>query len=132
MYLNDDWTFLVELSGDPPLATFGTCLIDLSSEDDRGDVEPFMDRDGILHCTLGCECDGPDREMREIVEVHEYCGDKPFNGKFPFFRTISIVDFIRRLCDAATFDGDTEDEILKLKEKYGVLSPTDAEGCPRS
>lgn len=131
MYMTDNWTFLVELSGDPPLATLGTCLIDLSSEDDRGDVEPFVDRYGVLHCTLGCEGDGPDMEMREIVVVHEYLGDMPFNGKIPFFMPVSIVDFVSRFCDAASFDGDSEDEILKLKEHYGVLRPSDADGCPR-
>lgn len=132
MYLNEDWTFLVELKGDPPLAALGVCLVDLSTEDDRGDVEPYVDGKGILHCTLGAEptMDG-DEERREIVGVWEYCEDQPFNEKFPFFRRVGIVDFVRRMCDAATFDGDGEDGIRKLKEHYGVLSPTDVAGCPR-
>ena len=133
MYLTENWTFLVELKGDPPLAELGVCLVDLSSEDDRGDVEPYVDREGILHCTLGAEptLDGGE-ERREIGEIWEYCEDQPFNGKFPFFRPVSIVDFISRFCDAASFDGDSEDEILKLKEHYGVLRPSDAAGCPRA
>lgn len=120
MYLSGGWTFLVELAGDPPLATNGTCIVDLSSVDDRGDVEPFVDGKGILHCTLGCKCDGPECETREIVGVHEYKGGKPFNGKFLFFEPVSLVDFVRRFCDAATFDDETEEGIKMLKEKYGV------------
>ena len=119
MYLNEDWTFLVELSGDPPLAEHCACLIDLSSEDDRGDVEPFRDEDGIMHCTLGCECD-EGSQMREITCVRAYSPKDSFNGKFPTFRLVSLVDFIRRLCDASVFDGDTEEEIAELKRKYGV------------
>ena len=120
MYLNDDWTFLVELSGDPPLAEHCTCLVDLSEEDDRGDIEVFKDQNGILHCTLGCECDGDWSEMREITAVREYIKYEPFNGKFITFKPVSIVDFIRRLCDAAKFDDDSEDEIAARKLKLGV------------
>lgn len=132
MYLTEDWTFLVELKGDPPLAALGVCLVDLSSEDDRGDIEPYVDGNGVLHCTLGAEptMDG-DEERREIVGVWEYCDDQPFNDKFPFFKQVSMADFVRRVCDAASFDGDSEGDILKLKEHYGVLSPTDVAGCPR-
>lgn len=119
MYLNDDWTFLVELSGDPPLAEHCACLIDLSTEEDRGDVEPFRDQDGIMHCTLGCECDGEGSETREITCVRVY-SPKSFNNKFPTFRLISLVDFVRCVCDAAKFDGDTEEEIAELKRKLGV------------
>ena len=120
MYLNDDWTFLVELSGDPPLAEHCTCLVDLSEEDDRGDIEVFKDQDGILHCTLGCACDGDGAETREITAVREYRESEPFNGKFTTFKLVSLVDFIRRLCDAAKFDGDSEDEIAARKLKLGV------------
>lgn len=120
MYMNKDWTFLVELCGDPPLAEHCTCLVDLSEEDDRGDIEVFKDQNGILHCTLGCECDGDGAEMREITAVREYRESDPFNGKFTTFKPVSIVDFIRRLCDAAKFDDDTEDEIEERKRKLGV------------
>ena len=119
MYLNEEWTFLVELCGDPPLAEHCTCLVDLSEEDDRGDIEVFKDQNGILHCTLGCECD-EGSQMREITAVREYRESEPFNGKFPTFKTVSIVDFIRRLCDAAKFDDDSEDEIAARKLKLGV------------
>ena len=119
MYLNEGWTFLVELCGDPPLAEHCTCLVDLSEEDDRGDIEVFKDQNGILHCTLGCECD-EGSQMREITAVREYRESEPFNGKFTTFKLVSIVDFIRRLCDAAKFDGDTEDEIAARKLKLGV------------
>lgn len=120
MYMTDEWTFLVELLGDPPLAEHCTCLVDLSEEDDRGDIEVFKDQYGILHCTLGCECDGYGAEMREITAVREYRESEPFNGKFTTFKPVSIVDFIRRLCDAAKFDDDTEDEIAARKLKLGV------------
>ena len=120
MCLTDGWTFLVELSGDTPLAEHCTCLVDLSDEDDRGDIEVFKDQDGILHCTLGCECDGDGAETREITAVREYMEYEPFNGKFATFELVSIVDFIRRLCDAAEFDDDTEDEIAARKLKLGV------------
>ena len=64
--MSEGWTFLVELCGDPPLAEHCTCLVDLSEEDDRGDIEVFKDQDGILHCTLGCVCDEDGAETREI------------------------------------------------------------------
>ena len=120
MYLNDGWTFLVELCGDPPLAEHCTCLVDLSEGDDRGDIEVFKDQDGILHCTLGCECDGDGSETREITSVREYMESEPFNGKFTTFKPVSIVDFIRRLCDAGTFDDDSDDDIAARKMKLGV------------
>lgn len=117
--IDKNWTFLVELSGDPPLAEHCACLIDLSEEDDRGDVEPFRDKNGIVHCTLGCECDGDGYETREITCVRAY-SPKSFNDKFPTFRLISIVDFVRRVCNAAAFDGYTEEDIAELKRSYGV------------
>ena len=118
MYLSEGWTFLVELCGDPPLDEYCTCLIDLSTEEDRGDVEPFRDEEGIMHCTLGCECD-EGSQMREITCVRVY-SPKPFNNKFPTFRLISLVDFVRCVCDAAKFDGDTEEDIAELKRKLRV------------
>ena len=120
MYLSEGWTFLVELCGDPPLAEHCTCLVDLSEEDDRDDIEVFKDQDGILHCTLGCKCDGNGSETREITAVREYKECEPFNGKFTTFKPVSIVDFIRRLCDAGTFDDDSDDDIAARKMKLGV------------
>lgn len=120
MYLSEGWTFLVELSGDPPLAEHCTCLVNLSEEDNRGDIDVFKDHEGVLHCTLGCKCDEGGAETREITAVREYVESEPFNGKFTTFKMVSIVDFIRRLCDAATFDDDTEDEIAARKLKIGV------------
>ena len=120
MYLNDGWTFLVQLEGDKPIATKGTCIVDLSAEEDRGDIEPFVDHDGVLHCTIGCEVDGPERETRNIVGVMEYREGEPFNGKFPFFSPVSLVTFVRRFCDAAKFDNFSTKEIMRLKRAYGV------------
>ena len=120
MYLNDGWTFLVTLAGNPPLAEYCTCLVDLSSDDDRGDIEVYKEQNGTIHCTLGCACDGALCEIREITEIREYVESAPFNWKFTTFKIVSIVDFVGRFCEAATFDGDTEEEIKMLKEKYGV------------
>lgn len=120
MYLNEHWTFLVELCWDPPFGEHCTCLVDLSEESDRGDIDVFKDSDGILHCTLGCASDGAGSETREIAAVREYKESEPFNGKFTTFKLASNVDFVRRLCDAAAFDGDTEDEIAARKLKLGV------------
>jgi len=120
MYLTEGWTFLVELCGDTPLAENCTCLVDLSEEDDRGDIEVFKDQDGILHCTLGCACDGDGAETREITAIREYRDSEPFNSKFTTFKLVSMVDFIRRLCDAGKFDGDSEEEIAERKRKLGV------------
>ena len=120
MYMSEGWTFLVELCGDPPLAEHCTCLVNLSEEDDRGDIEVFKDHEGILHCTLRCKCDEGGAETREITAVREYVESEPFNGKFTTFKPVSIVDFIRRLCDAAKFDDDSEDEIAARKRKLGV------------
>lgn len=118
MYLTENWTFLLELAGDPPLASIGTVIIDLSSRGERGDLKPYMDRHGILHCTLGTDCEG--HETREITDVHEYAEDKPFNGKFPFFRRISLVDFVRRLCDAESFEGKSYAQIALQKKRLGI------------
>lgn len=120
MCLNDNWTYLVELKG-PPYSVMGMALIDLSAEDDRGDVEPFVDQKGCLRCTLGC-MDDEYSERREIVGVHEYWGDIPFNNKFPFFGMVSMRDFVGRYCDAGKFDGDSEEEIVKKKMHYGVFT----------
>jgi len=120
MYLTEGWTFLVELCGDPPLAEHCTCLVDLSEADDRDGIEVFSDQSGILHCTLGCECDGDGSEMREITAVREYRESEPFNSKFTTFKLVSIVDFIRRLCDAGKFDGESDEEIGERKRKLGV------------
>lgn len=122
MFLNDGWTYVVLLR-DKKGRRMGMCLIDLSSEDDRGDVEPCVDEFGDVHCTLGVEptTDDPQNERLYISEAYEYWEDQPFNNKFPFFGPVKFVDFIRRYCDAGKFDGDSEEEIIKKKMHYGVL-----------
>lgn len=126
MNLTENWTFWVELKNTSPSedSAFGACLVDLSAEEDRGDIEPYVDsKDGTLHCTLGVEEEG--YEIREINRVWEYWDDQPFNEKFPFFRPIPMADFVRRICDATVFDGSSEDDIIDLKEHYGVLTHLD-------
>lgn len=123
MYLSDSRSFLVELSeqpGERP-GTVGVVPIDLSEEDDRGDIEPVKDAcTGELFCTLG-KVDGDGNEVRKIARVWEYLEGSSFNGKFSIFLPVSIADFVRRLLDAnKEFDGFTEDEVTKLKEAYGV------------
>lgn len=122
MYLNANWTYLVELDGERPLASSGICLVDLSHEEDRGDLEPAYDAErGTVECTLGVESiDEPKNEARKIVQAWEYVENKPFNDKFPTFVPISVVDFVRRVCDAAVLDNFTEEQIEGLKKEYHV------------
>ena len=125
-----NWIFLVELAGDPPLAVLRMCEVDLMS-DDRGDVEPYVDYEGKVHCMLGVdpefgeeEPDDPEerllRRRRQIMGVWEYTPGKSFQNKFPTYKAVSVVYFVRRFCEAAAFDGDSEEEIAKLKKHYGV------------
>ena len=45
MCLNEHWTYLVELKG-PPDYVMGMALVDLSSKDDRRQVDPFVGERG--------------------------------------------------------------------------------------
>lgn len=120
MYFSDSWSFLVELEGDPPLAAKGVVPVDLSEEDDWGDIEPYRDAaSGLLGCKVG-KHDKEGDERREIVQIWEYKEDRPFNGKFAFFEPVSLPRFIRRYVDAGLFHGQTENETRKLREHYGV------------
>lgn len=119
MCLTENCTFIVELEGDRPLASSGICLVDLSSEDDRGDIEPSYDEEHGLECTLG-KRDRKNDDVRKIVRVWEYVENKPFNCKFHTFIPVSLVDFVRRVCDAAVLDFYTEEEIASLKKDYHV------------
>lgn len=122
MFLNDRWSYLVVLQNERGQET-GMCLVDLSSEDDRGDVEPFVDELGRLRCTVGVKPtdDEPENERLEIKSVYEYWDDMPFNNKFPFFGPVTLRDFVRSFCDAGRFDNLDEDEIIELKKHYGVF-----------
>lgn len=126
-----NWIFLVELAGDPPLAVLRMCEVDLMSEDDRGDIEPYVDYEGKVHCMLGVdpefgeeEPDDPEERLlrgrRQIMGVWEYTPRKSFQNKFPTYKAVSVADFVRRFCEAAAFDGDSEEEIASLKKHYGV------------
>jgi hypothetical protein len=120
MYFSDNWMFLVELEGDPPLAAKGVVPVDLSEEDDWGDIEPYRDAvSGLLGCTIGKFDKGGD-ERREIVQIWEYKEDKPFNGKFAFFEPVTLPKFIGRLLDAGLLFGQDEEEVSELKRKYGL------------
>lgn len=120
MYFRDNWSFLLELKGDPPLAAKGVVTVDLSEEGDWGDIEPYRDAaSGILGCKIGKEDEEGD-ETREVVQVWEYKDDKPFNDKFAFFEPISLPKFIGRLLDAGLLFGQDEEEISELKRKYGL------------
>ena len=119
MFLND-WTYLVELEGEKPLASSGLCMVDLSSESDRGDIEPAYDAEkGVVECTLG-KTDRKDDDVRKVVRVWEYVENKPFNDKFPTFVPISLVDFVREFCDSTVLDNFTEEQIDALKKDYHV------------
>lgn len=123
MYFSDSWSFLVELKAFPGEVpeTVGIVPVDLSEEDDRGDIEPAKDaRTGELFCTLG-KVDRSGDEVRRIARVWEYRENDAFNGKFSMFRPVALADFVRRLLDAnLKFDEFTEDDVARLKEAYGI------------
>lgn len=118
MYLNENWTYMVELKG-PPDYIMGMVMLDLSIKDDRMQIDAFVDEKGCLRCMLGLN-GWPENERREILRFHEYWGDMPFNNRFPFFGMVSIRDFVGRLCDAGKFDGDDESDIREKKKHYGL------------
>lgn len=124
MHCSDSWSFLVELEAYPGEARecVGVCPVDLSADDDRGDVEPCRDvRTGELSCILGKDDGRAGDERRKIRRVWEYREDDLFNEKFSMFRPVALADFVRRLLDAnREFDGFTEDDVARLKEVYGV------------
>lgn len=116
----EEWEYIVELS-DPVGEFSGVCVVDLYEEDHRGDVEPFVDQDGRLRCTLGAEAtwDGDEISRRlEIVGVFKPCD--AFNGKFEFAKRVSMEDFVKAVCDAAKFDDLDDEHIDELKKNYGV------------
>lgn len=109
----NEWTFIVRLENQH------LCIIDLSSEDDRGDVEPYRgDRDLSVGCMFGCE-DSPYHRIKRIEGVWRYSKHR-FNDKFHDFTKVSIEDFVRRVFDAMKFDGYSEEEIAKTKKDYGL------------
>ena len=124
MYFSDSWSFLVELKAFPGEApeTVGIVPVDLSEEDDRGDIEPVRDvTSGELRCLIGKDDEKVGDERRYVSRVWEYKEDDAFNGKFSMFRPVALVDFVRRLLDAnMEFDGFTEDEVARLREAYGL------------
>lgn len=130
MYFSDSWSFLLELNNNTIVP------VDLSAEEDWGDIEPVMLLERQVHnswfgpfpdkriekrlsCTIGT--DDEDNQRLEIVRIWEYREDKPLNGKFSLFEPVSMVEFVRRYLDASiVFNWDTEEEVAKLKEHYGV------------
>lgn len=119
MYLSDSWSFLLELEDDPVL-TGRIVPVDLSEEDDWGDIEPYRDAaSGLLGCKVG-KYDKKGDETREIVRVWEYKKDKPLNGKFASFEPVTLAKFVGRLLDAGLFFGQDEEEVSELKREYGL------------
>lgn len=122
MYFSDSWSFLLELENNTIVP------VDLSTEEDWGDIEPVrrineFGNPDKLACTIG-KFDGESEEgdgTFDIVRIWEYREDKPLNGKFSLFEPVSMEDFVRRYLDASiVFNWDTEEEVVKLKEYYGV------------
>ena len=68
--------------------------MDISSEEDWRDIEPYRDATSGL---LGCKV-----------------------GKFDFFEPVTLQKFVIRLIDAGLFFGQDEGEIRELKRKYGL------------
>ena len=128
MYFSDSWSFLLELASDhPPRHARGLVPVDLSAEEDWGDIEPYnalKDEGGgpdRLGCTIGKPTMDEGGERVEILQIWEYKEDKPFNGKFSFFEPVSMHDFVRRLIDAGVaFHGQTKEDAEQLKKHYGV------------
>ena len=121
MYFSDSWSFLLELEGDSAHEPGkGLVPVDLSCEEDWGDIEPYRDAaSGLLGCKVG-KHDNEGDETREIVRVWEYKENKPFNGKFAFFEPVTLPKFVGRLLDAGLFFGQDEEEVRELKRKYGL------------
>ena len=117
--LKSEWTFSIELEGETEETEHCTCIIDLSEDKDRADLEPYMEN-GILNCTFGCEVDGDGAETRKIIGVKKI-SDWAFNRKFVTMERISMKEFVTALCDSEKFAGFDEDEIRELKRKYGIL-----------
>lgn len=124
MCLSDSWSFLVELKAFPGEVpeTVGIVPVDLSEEDDRGDIEPSRDAvSGELRCLVGKNDERVGDERRYVARVWGYKEDDTFNDKFSVFRPVALADLVRRLLDAnKEFDGFTDDDVAGLKEVYGV------------
>lgn len=117
MFLTGNWTFLVDIAGKPPLASEGLCLVNLSSWFYRTSLFPYVDKNGKLNCIIA---DGSSETAPgTITDVYEYSEDNPMFD-CPFFKRVSLVDFVRRLCDSYSLDGKTEDEIAEQKKSLGV------------
>ena len=74
MYFNDNWCFLAELKAFPGEAaeTVGIVSVDLSEEDDRGDIEPSRDAvSGELRCLIG-----KDDEKSYVTRIINECVHK--------------------------------------------------------
>ena len=121
MRYSDSWSFLIELEGDSTHEPGkGLVTVDLSSEEDWGDIEPYRDAtSGLLGCKVGKYDDEGD-ETREVIRVWKYKADRPFNGKFDYFEPVTLQKFVIRLLDAGLFFGQDEEEIRELKRKYGL------------
>ena len=124
MYDNN-WVFLLGLNAFPREnpEKERMVVVDLSEEEDRGDIEPVKDgMTGKLICHIG-KYDGENynNEIRRIAKVWQYDEDNRFNDKFPVYRQVSLADFVRRLLDAnLIFDGFTGAEVMRLKQIYEV------------
>lgn len=123
MYLNDGWTFMVELAGEPPLAVSGAVMLDLSMPCDRGLVSVRRDGDGVIRVFVGVDGEDPEKEGAAPVEaVHFWRYDEasPFRASLPAFRPVGEVGFARAFLDALAFDGLDEEEIGAEKARLGL------------
>ena len=112
--VNIDDTFLLELEDGRMV------MVDISEEDDWGDIEPIKDiTDGSLRCTIGKPTSDDDDERCEIKGVWSL-RDETLNCKFDVYRRISLREFVARLIDNGVLFGQTDGEREKLKRHYGV------------
>jgi len=109
----DEWCFMLQLK------TGELVPVDLSSEEDWGDIEPVRDNaTGKLECTIG-KHDGDCEDV--VVGIAGVWGrsDELLNGKFPRLAPVKLEDFVSKLLDAGDeFHG--QNDAACLKKEYGL------------
>ena len=101
------------------------CMVDLTETDDLGDIEPFVDQDGNLRCTLGVEREGKNMDTKrlEITDVY-FPSENMFNEKFPKYVKSDLKEFVARFLEGEYewgYDSVMDrEELLEAKDHYGV------------
>lgn len=100
------------------------CMVDLTEPDDLGDIEPFVDQNGNLRCTLGVEGEGENMDTKRLEITEVYFPSDLFNGKFPSYAKSDLKEFVARFLEGeyeCAYDSVmTAEELLETKDHYGV------------